>query len=91
MTYIDQMKYKDFISDLDLHIKNTQIINFEMIDAQCRGQPHTHSDKYYRLYLKNMLEKCLKKAVGTCLRSTKKDVFVEKKLASSHFLGKQNE
>ena len=54
MTYIDQMKYNDFISDLDLHIENTQIINFEMIDAQCRGQPHTHSDKYYRLYLKNM-------------------------------------
>ena len=54
MTYIDQMKYKDFISDLDLHIENTQIINFEMIDAQCRGQRHTHFDKYYRLYHKNM-------------------------------------
>ena len=49
MTYIDQMKYKDFISDPDSHIENTQIINFEMIDAQWHGQPHTYSDKYYRL------------------------------------------
>ena len=39
LTYIDQLKYRDFISDPNAHIKNTQIINFEMIHAQCCGQP----------------------------------------------------
>ena len=33
MTYIDRAKYKDFISDPDTAIKNTKIINFEMIHA----------------------------------------------------------
>lgn len=46
ITYIDQMKYKDFISDPDAHVKNTQIINFQMIHAQCRGTSRTHSDKF---------------------------------------------
>ena len=48
LTYIDKLKYKDFFSDPDAHIENTQIISFEMIHAQCRGQPRTHSDKYFQ-------------------------------------------
>ena len=28
LTDIDQLKYKDFISDPNNHIKNTQVINF---------------------------------------------------------------
>ena len=48
LTCTDKLKYKDFISDPDAHIKNTQIINFEIIHAQCRGQPRTHSDKYFQ-------------------------------------------
>ena len=42
------MKYKDFISDPDAHIRNTQVINFDMIHAQCHGVPCIHSDKYYQ-------------------------------------------
>ena len=33
MTYIDQLKYERFISDLD------KVINFEMIYAECSGAP----------------------------------------------------
>ena len=39
ITYIDQMKYKDFISDPDAHVKNTQIINFQMIHANVEVHP----------------------------------------------------
>ena len=35
ITYIDQLKWKEFISDLNAVIKNTKAINFEMIHAQC--------------------------------------------------------
>ena len=33
LTYIDQLKYKEFISDSD--VKNTKVINFDMIQNQC--------------------------------------------------------
>ena len=48
MTYIDQLKYEEFISDPDAAIKNTKIMNFEMIHTQCRVTPRTHSDEFYQ-------------------------------------------
>ena len=48
MTYVDQLKYNEFISEPDATIKNTKIINFEMIHAQCRGMSRTHSDEFYQ-------------------------------------------
>ena len=36
-----------------------------------------------------MSQKDKKKAVATCIKSDRKDIFVEKKLAFSHFLGAQ--
>ena len=87
MTYVDQMNYKDFISDPDAHIKNTQIINFEIIHTQYHGQPCIYSDKYYQTItlkdVRKVSEKDTKKAVGACLRSTRKEIFVEKILAFS--------
>ena len=35
LTYIDQLKYKEFLSDPDATVKNTKVINFDMIHAQC--------------------------------------------------------
>ena len=64
-----------------------------MIHGQCRGTPRTHSDKFYQTVreknVSNMSQKDRKKTVAACLRSERKDVFVEKKLAFSHFLGEQ--
>ena len=40
--------------------------------------------------MKRMSQKERKKTVRACLRSERKDLFVEKKLSLSHFLGKQN-
>ena len=48
LIYIDQIKYIEFISDPDAAIKNSKIINLEMIHAQCRGTPGTHSDQFYQ-------------------------------------------
>ena len=39
LTYIDQLKYKEFISDSDVAVKNTKVINFDMIHTQCWGTP----------------------------------------------------
>ena len=48
LTYIDQLKYKEYISDPDAAVQNTKAINFDMIHAQCWGTPRSHSDNFYQ-------------------------------------------
>ena len=71
MTYIDQLKYKEFISDPDAAIKNAKIINFKMIHVQCRGMPRAHSDEFYQTVREKSVakipQKDKKKAVAACL------------------------
>ena len=82
LTHIDQIKYKEFIFDPDTAIKNTKIINFEMIHAQCRGTPRTDSDQFHQTVreknVSKMPQKDRKKTVAACLRSERKDIFIEK-------------
>ena len=89
MTYIDQLKWKEFISDPDVAIRNTKIKNFEMIHAQCRGTHRTHSNEFCQTVrqknVAKMPQKDRKKTVSVCLSSERKDVFVEKTLVFSHF------
>ena len=73
MTYIDQLKWKEFISDLDTSMKNNKVINFEKIYAQCTGTPCTHSDQFYQTVrgknVAKMPQKDRKKTVAACWRS----------------------
>ena len=82
MTYIDQLKWKKFISDPDASIKNIKVINFEMIHAQGRVTPCTHSNQLYQTVREKIVAKMSKqdrkKTLAACLRSERKDVFVEK-------------
>ena len=36
MTYIDQLKYEEFIKDIDGHFQNTPIVNFDIIHKQAK-------------------------------------------------------
>ena len=47
LTYIDQLKYKQFTFDPDVYIKKAKVINFDMIYAQCSWGPQQYSDKHY--------------------------------------------
>ena len=89
MTCIDQVKCKEFISDPDVTIRNIKIKNFEMIHAQCKGTPRTYSNEFFQTVrqknVAKMPQKDRKKTVSACLSSERKDVFVEKTLAFSHF------
>ena len=82
MIYIDQLNYKEFLSNPDAAIKNTKLINFEMMHAQFRGTPHMHSHQFYQTVreknVAKMPQKDRKKTVAACLRSERKEVFVEK-------------
>ena len=61
-----------------------------MIHAQCRGDKQEMSDKhhqavYYSQHLKNMPQSEKKKAVSACVRTPRKDLFVELKVTFDHF------
>ena len=60
MSYIDQLKCIEFLSDPDTAIKNTKTINFKMIHAQCKGTHRTHPNKFYQ----KVREKDVKKNVA---------------------------
>ena len=38
LTYIDHLKYRDFINDSDGHFEKDKIINFDTIHKQCCGE-----------------------------------------------------
>ena len=38
MTYIGQVKCRDFLRDTEDHFKNTKIVSFDVIHCQMRGE-----------------------------------------------------
>lgn len=48
LTYIDELKYKEFIRDTDAHFKNEKVVNFNIIHYECRDDPLCNSVKNYR-------------------------------------------
>ena len=61
MTYIEQLKYKKFKENRDSHFKNTEIVNFDIINHQCRGECLQNSKKYYTAITKKTLNIILMK------------------------------
>ena len=73
MTYIDQLKYKYFISDPDNYLEKAEFINFDMIHTRCGCKPQQYSNRHYQTAyttdIWKMSQKKRKKAIGACLRS----------------------
>ena len=80
MTYIDKLKYSNFLKDTGGHFKRTQIINFDIIHKQARGEK-TEPDlvKEYKTIDNSMLKYYPKteknKAFLSVFRSSRKDIF----------------
>ena len=93
LTYIDQIKYERFSEDPDRYLKIAEVANFNITYNHCRGTSIQNSNKHYQTVcisdVKKMPQKERKKAVDACLRSERKGVHVEKKLAFSHYLGEK--
>ena len=47
MTYIDNLKYKQFVEDMDSHFSRAEIPNFDLIHHQCRGDKLQNSRRHY--------------------------------------------
>ena len=48
LTYIDRLEYERFENDRDNYLKNVKIVNFDIINSQCRGDSREHSDRFYQ-------------------------------------------
>ena len=67
LTYIDQLKYKEFIEGPDKYFNDVKIIIFDIINHECSGKPLDKSLKHYKtirnedlkIYLKNDKTKAL--------------------------------
>ena len=48
MTYIDNLKYDNFLRDMDLHFSKVKVINFDIIHNQCQGKKLENPEQYYQ-------------------------------------------
>ena len=89
MTYIDLMKNENFTRDRDLYLQNAKIVNFDIIHHECRGDKLNGSYKQYKTVVKNDLDKMpsnhKKEALGACMRSSRKDLHVQRDLMLEYF------
>ena len=48
MSYIDALKCDEFLNDTDVHFKNAQVVNFDIIHHECRGDPLKGNSEDYK-------------------------------------------
>ena len=84
-------KYNKIINNPDYHFNNCYVINFDIINHECRGDPLSHDRKYYETIHKKKLDEEIKsdelkyRFVSSALKSERKDVFIEKNIFKEHF------
>ena len=75
--------------DTDCHFKTVQVVNFDIIHHECRGDPLQGSYKEYQTINKkdmdNYSSNSKKKIVNSAIRADRKDVFIDKKVTLDHF------
>ena len=90
MTWFDQCKCEDFLSDTDQHFNQAKVINFDIIRRECNGEEvlkdlskhyQTLNHKAVSDYPKTEQDKVL---FSACL-TDRKDIKKKKKTIKSHF------
>ena len=93
---LKEMTYNDIIENFDYHFENCYIINFDLINHECRGDKLCFSRKFYETISyndvkKNFDEENKKKFISSAIKSERNDVNIERKLISEHFKRKSIE
>ena len=57
MTYIDQTKYKEFLNHKGKWLREHKVVNFDIIDHECRGDSHQNSIKTYKTFTSKNFDK----------------------------------
>ena len=87
---LKEMTYSDIIKDFNNHFENCYIINFDLINNECRGDEPTFSRKFYKTVFYCNVKKKLdeinqKKNISSAIKSERIDLNIEKKLIIEHF------
>ena len=81
LTYIDPLKWKEFINDPHSHFFNAEVINFDIIHNRCRGDELKYFVKYYKTVdnkdFNNYPDKDEKKALSAAARKGREDHWVK--------------
>ena len=60
-TYLDDVKYEQFMENPNKSFKKTKIVNFDIIRHECRGDALDKPVEYYQTVFKNNFKKTFKK------------------------------
>ena len=88
MSYIDALKYEQFQNDPQGHFERTRVINFEIIQAQARGEylDKKTEDSYKTVQEKDSQDYSYRHdIVAPVIQSRRKDLHLEKGLVVKHF------
>ena len=92
MTYFDDLKYDEFVSDRDAYFANVQVINLDIIHQACRGRLLQNPESYYKTIrnqdFKNYEQNVKEKAVPTAIKTERDDIHVEHSVLENYLLGK---
>ena len=88
---LDREKYERIINDPEYHFENSYIINFDIINHQCRGHKLKDSVRNYRTISKEKIESEINNNhlkdnfISSAITSERQDVFLKKNLLTEHF------
>ena len=82
-------KYEKINENKEEYFKNAKLVNFDIINNECRQEPLQNSIKYYQTIKENDLE-CAKandreEFVAAAIRSKRNNVYVARDVAMKHF------
>ena len=83
-------KYKRIRQDLQDYFVNVELINFDIIHNQCRGDVLKHDLKYYQQIHQHHFENIPKQDeynfISSAIKSKREDIFIQKDVMKEHFV-----
>ena len=82
-------KYKKIQESKEEYFIQANVINFDIINHRCRGDPLENSVKYYKtIYQENLRrakEEDINEFIGEAIKSKRKDLYVNNEILNEHF------
>ena len=88
ISYINDLKYRNFLENMDSHFLRAKITNFDIIHHECWGDKLQNKKNYERIkkkYFKNYEFDVKTAAVASGIRSERQDVKIERIVMEDSF------
>ena len=84
-------EYERILKDLPNYFSNVQIVNFDIIHHECRGDPLKHEIKYYQQILEENFNNIPRENdryefISSAIKSRREDIYIEKHVMKKHFV-----